>query len=287
MYLAKLTTAQAKTVLQNDPIVVIPVGSTEQHGPQCALGTDFMIPSYLADRIADLDNVLVVPAVPYGVCPYHMSFAGSIDLGYEGLYTVLRSIAFSLMQHGARRFLVLNGHGGNNPSIDKMALEVYHAGGICASIDWWSLVGQLDPSLKGGHGDFLETSAMMVVDPESVHLELCQPMNAHDPSENGGGFPGRHGSPAARHQGKRAERLVRSRRPQTLQPENRPACHQTFGLLYPRLCGGVSQIPARPQKIIFPQRQKWFASPLTGTANHFLFEILFVLKLTCRRPSAR
>ena len=166
MYLAKLTTAQAKTVLQNDPIVVIPVGSTEQHGPQCALGTDFMIPSYLADRIADLDNVLVVPAVPYGVCPYHMSFAGSIDLGYEGLYTVLRSIAFSLMQHGARRFLVLNGHGGNNPSIDKMALEVYHAGGICASIDWWSLVGQLDPSLKGGHGDFLETSAMMVVDPE-------------------------------------------------------------------------------------------------------------------------
>ena len=60
MYLAKLTTAQAKTVLQNDPIVVIPVGSTEQHGPQCALGTDFMIPSYLADRIADLDNVLVV-----------------------------------------------------------------------------------------------------------------------------------------------------------------------------------------------------------------------------------
>ena len=40
MYLAKLTTAQAKTVLQNDPIVVIPVGSTEQHGPQCALGTD-------------------------------------------------------------------------------------------------------------------------------------------------------------------------------------------------------------------------------------------------------
>lgn len=45
MYLAKLTTAQAKTVLQNDPIVVIPVGSTEQHGPQCALGTDFMIPA--------------------------------------------------------------------------------------------------------------------------------------------------------------------------------------------------------------------------------------------------
>ena len=84
MYLAKLTTAQAKTVLQNDPIVVIPVGSTEQHGPQCALGTDFMIPSYLADRIADLDNVLVVPAVPYGVCPYHMSLPAASTSAMRG-----------------------------------------------------------------------------------------------------------------------------------------------------------------------------------------------------------
>ena len=65
MYLAKLTTAQAKTVLQNDPIVVIPVGKHRAARPPSApLGTDFMIPSYLADRIADLDNVLVVPAVP-------------------------------------------------------------------------------------------------------------------------------------------------------------------------------------------------------------------------------
>lgn len=184
MYLSKLTTEQAKDIFRHDPIVVIPVGSTEQHGTQGALGTDFMVPSYLAEHISDMENVIVAPTVPYGVCPYHLSFAGSINIGYEGLYLVLHGITDSLMQHGVRRFLVLNGHGGNTPSIDRAALEVYHKGGICASIDWWSLVAQLDSKFSGGHGDVLETSVMMAIDPDSVHLELCKPMNATNPSEN-------------------------------------------------------------------------------------------------------
>ena len=182
MYLGKMTTAQAKEAFKNDPIIVIPVGSTEQHGTQSALGTDYMVPSYLADHIEDVDNVIVAPTVPYGVCPYHLSFEGSINIGYEGLYLVLNGIMDSLMQHGVRRFVVLNGHGGNTPSIDRAALEVYHKGGVCASVDWWSLVAQLDDRFQGGHGDVLETSAMMAIDPESVHLELGKPINAQNPT---------------------------------------------------------------------------------------------------------
>ena len=105
MYLAKMTTAQAKEAFEKDPIIVIPVGSTEQHGTQGALGTDFMVPSYLADHVEDVDNVIVAPTVPYGVCPYHLSFEGSINIGYEGLYMVLHGIMDSLMQHGAKRFV--------------------------------------------------------------------------------------------------------------------------------------------------------------------------------------
>ena len=182
MYLGKMTTAQAKEAFKNDPIIVIPVGSTERHGTQSALGTDYMVPSYLADHIEDVDNVIVAPTVPYGVCPYHLSFEGSINIGYEGLYLVLHGIMDSLMQHGVRRFVVLNGHGGNTPSIDRAALEVYHKGGVCASVDWWSLVAQLDDRFQGGHGDVLETSAMMAIDPESVHLELGKPINAQNPT---------------------------------------------------------------------------------------------------------
>ena len=140
--------------------------------------------SVLADHVEDIENVIVAPTVPYGVCPYHLSFEGSINIGYEGLYMVLHGIMDSLMQHGAKRFVILNGHGGNTPSIDRAALEVYHKGGVCASVDWWSLVAQLDKKFEGGHGDVLETSAMMAIAPESVHLELSKPINAQDPSEN-------------------------------------------------------------------------------------------------------
>lgn len=120
MYLAKMTTAQAKEAFEKDPIIVIPVGSTEQHGTQGALGTDFMVPSYLADHVEDVDNVIVAPTVPYGVC---------------------------------------------------------------ASVDWWSLVAQLDKKFDGGHGDVLETSAMMAIapsgwfgpfDPKNSSAELGQ-----------------------------------------------------------------------------------------------------------------
>ena len=81
MYLGKMTTLQAKEAFEKDSIIVIPVGSTEQHGTQSALGTDYMVPSYIADHIADMDNVIVAPSVNYGVCPYHLSFEGSVNMG--------------------------------------------------------------------------------------------------------------------------------------------------------------------------------------------------------------
>ena len=184
MYLGRMTTLEAKRAFEKDPIIVIPVGSTEVHGTQSALGTDYMVPAWLAEKIDDMENVIIAPTMPYGVCPYHLSFAGSINIGYEGLYMVLHGIMDSLMSQGAKRFVVLNGHGGNTPSIDRAALEVYHKGGICASIDWWSVVAQLDSKFAGGHGDILETSVMMAIDPETVHLEMSQPMNSKGPSEN-------------------------------------------------------------------------------------------------------
>lgn len=184
MFLEKMTTAQAEEAFTRDPIAVIPVGSTEQHGPQCALGTDFLVPRYLAERVESMDNVIILPTVPYGVCAYHMSFPGTINIGYEGLYMLLSSITKSMMQHGVRRFLVINGHGGNTPAIDQASLEVYHKGGIMASIDWWSVAGQLDKQFAGGHGDIVETSVMLAVDDSCVDMSLAKDMNPVNPTED-------------------------------------------------------------------------------------------------------
>ena len=165
MFLERMTTVQAERAFAKDPLAIIPLGSTEQHGPQCALGTDFLIPRNLAERVEAMDetkNVIVLPTVPFGVS----------------------KITGAMMQHGVRRFLVINGHGQNTPAIDQASLEVYRAGGIMASIDWWSLIGQIDERFaNGGHGDILETSAMMAVDPSCVDLSLCRDLNPGQPTD--------------------------------------------------------------------------------------------------------
>ena len=178
MKLEKMSYAQAAEAFKNDPVVIIPVGSLEQHGPQCALGTDFLVPQYMADKLSAVDNVIVAPTVNYGVCDYHMSFPGTVSIGVEGLSLLLGKIVEGLMSHGARRFLVLNGHGGNTPAIDSAALKAYKAGGILAELDWWVVVGQLDKRYAGGHGDKIETEAMLAVDESAVHLELAMDMDA-------------------------------------------------------------------------------------------------------------
>ena len=177
MYLEKMSWAQAEEAFKKDPVVVIPVGSLEQHGPQCALGTDFLVPAYLAKQVADIDNVLVAPTVNYGVCDYHMSFPGTVSIGVDGLTLVLTRIVEGLMSHGAKRFVVLNGHGGNTPAIDAAGLAAYKKGGILTEIDWWVLVGQIKPEFAGGHGDEIETEAMLAVDETAVHLELARDMS--------------------------------------------------------------------------------------------------------------
>lgn len=74
MYLGKMTTLQAKEAFEKDPIIVIPVGSTEQHGTQSALGTDYMVPSYIADHIADMENVIVAPKCKLRSMPVSLEF---------------------------------------------------------------------------------------------------------------------------------------------------------------------------------------------------------------------
>ncbi len=184
MLLEKLTTLQAKEALKKDPIVVLPIGSIEQHGIHLALGTDYIIPQYFVSKIADREDVVIMPPLPYGCCPYHTAFAGSVDIGIDGVYTVVSGIVRSMMAHGAKKFLFINGHGGNNPALDRVGIETYKAGGVCCSLDWWSLVAELDKSLAGGHGDIQETSVMMAISPEYVDSSAFCESNVTAPSKN-------------------------------------------------------------------------------------------------------
>lgn len=185
MFLAHLTWQEAERVLQQeDLVVVIPTGSTEQHGPIAPLGTDFIIPDHLAALIEERTGALIVPTMPFGVAPHHTSFPGTIDIGADGLYLVVKGIVSNLMKHGAKRFLFLNGHGGNDPVLDNVGLEAFREGGLCAQINWWSLAPALNPEWITGHGDAQETAMIRAIDHSLIKGGVPAPVKVNHLSEN-------------------------------------------------------------------------------------------------------
>ncbi|HIU84435.1 MAG TPA: creatininase family protein [Candidatus Aphodousia gallistercoris] len=172
MYLAEMCWKEAEGVLKKpDTVIVIPVGSTEQHGCVGPLGTDWMIPNEFARRLSDLAGVVVAPPVCYGVAPHHTSFPGTVDIGLETMIALMESLLNSWFNHGARRFLILNGHGGNDPALDRAGLTIYRRGGLVSVINWWTVAPQLNPEWITGHGDAQEVAAMMAIRPELIKPE--------------------------------------------------------------------------------------------------------------------
>jgi creatinine amidohydrolase len=99
--------------LTRTDMVIIPVASLEEHGPQTPIGTDYLSGVERAKLIAQRTDVLVAPIVLPGISPYHMEFPGTITLSHDTLQRVYFEAAQSLIHHGFRRILFLNSHAGN------------------------------------------------------------------------------------------------------------------------------------------------------------------------------
>jgi creatinine amidohydrolase len=112
-YLPEMTWPEVADFLTRSDMVIIPVTAIEEHGRQGPLGTDFFNGVEQAKLIAQRTEVLVAPILLPGNSPYHMGFPGTITLKPETIQEVYFEAAQSLIEHGFRRFLFLNAHGGN------------------------------------------------------------------------------------------------------------------------------------------------------------------------------
>src|SRR5512142_1155887 len=141
--------------LQTSKAILIPIGSTEQHGPIGLLGTDALCPEYIGRRAGDEAGFLVGPTFNVGQSQHHMSFPGTITLRPSTMIAAMTDWAESLRRHGFERIYWLNGHGGNIATITAAFSEMYHAvtfdrsGGDrsgsnhpplrCSLRNWWEL----------------------------------------------------------------------------------------------------------------------------------------------------
>src|SRR5688572_21542177 len=102
--LAELTWPEAKDAFAEAEVIVIPLGSNEQHGPGMTLATDITLATAVAVRVAERlrPRAIVAPSLPFGLSPHHMRFPGSITLQPATFSAVLFDVMRSLAQHGAK-----------------------------------------------------------------------------------------------------------------------------------------------------------------------------------------
>lgn len=134
--LACMTTEDAAAVLTNARLAILPLGANEQHGPHLELRTDIAIAEAFARKLADDlgDDAVLCPPVPYGLSEHHMRFPGTLTLRPRTFISAILDIAESLAEHGIRRLIVVNGHGGNIDAVRIAAREARRDHGI-----WWRI----------------------------------------------------------------------------------------------------------------------------------------------------
>lgn len=124
VFMAELTLTQVEEYLGRSDLVLVPTGSTEQHGPHSPLSTDVIIPTEVCRRVAGRIGALVAPAVNYGISAGHRGFHALAYLTVPTFMSVIEDVAFSLAETGFRRIVFVNGHYTNYHPITMACMNV-------------------------------------------------------------------------------------------------------------------------------------------------------------------
>lgn len=167
MRLADATWTDADAV--ETDLAVLPVGSTEQHGPHAPLGTDHFTAQAVAEAGAEAydGEVVVAPPVTVGVSEEHRQFTGTLWVSPDTFRATVRDVVASLASHGWDRVVVVNGHGGNVPALGEVCERITrNEDAYAVPFTWFDAVG--DHSADMGHAGPLETAFLRHTDPELI-----------------------------------------------------------------------------------------------------------------------
>ncbi len=217
MLLQHQTWQEVETYLDQSKAIILPIGSTEQHGPNGLIGTDAICAEVIARGVGEAVNAMVGPTIGVGIAVHHMGFAGTMTVRPSTLIALMHDYVLSLARHGFRRFFFVNGHGGNIATVQAGFSEIYAAfeGAIgirhndelrCRLANWWDgkVMSDLGKEVfgedEGSHATASEVSVTQYVLPTTIKHTTMDPPRAptgrfHGPADYRRRFPdGRIGS---------------------------------------------------------------------------------------------
>jgi creatinine amidohydrolase len=191
MLLHLKTWPDVEAYLKTNIGIIIPIGSTEQHGPNGLVGTDAICAEVVARGVGEAAGALVAPTIAVGMAQHHLGFAGSMTLRPSTLIAVVRDNIVSLARHGFRRFYFVNGHGGNIATVNAAFSEVYAEASMdgrgnrpeikCRLRNWWEapvvkqLTRELYGNAEGSHATPSEVSLTWHAYPDAARPVTLDP----------------------------------------------------------------------------------------------------------------
>ncbi|MDQ1327466.1 MAG: creatinine amidohydrolase, partial [Candidatus Poribacteria bacterium] len=169
----RLTWEEMNEAIAMQKVVILPAGSTEQHGRHLPLDTDtFLVESVCLELGRQIpEKVLVLPTISYGLNMHHIDFPGTIHIEPETFIAFCLNITKSIAYHGFKKMLIVNGHGSNGPLVDLVARKtVLATESICTAVSYFSLAmnafNQVKDTQVIAHSDEFETSLYLYLAPE-------------------------------------------------------------------------------------------------------------------------
>jgi creatinine amidohydrolase len=160
----------------------IPVGATEQHGPNLGMGVDYRVAEEIARRASSRCSraSVVLPPIPFGLSGHHLDFPGTVSISFDAFRAICTDVALSLSAHGVQRLIFVNGHMGNMSALSVIVTELRYAHGLTAATAFWmnQAKDQVDLNTKTerwGHACEIECSVALALTPELVKTDALEP----------------------------------------------------------------------------------------------------------------
>ena len=176
-FISELSYGELNSLLTDDSVIVLPIGGgSKEHGNHLPMGTDYFVTSWVAEQVTKRKNVFTLPTLPYAYFPAFVEWKGSVSVDKRIFADYVEEILTNFVKYGIWKFLIIDGGVSTHPPLVFMARDMFNKYNVYVGVSNIRELGK-ETELKvcsqkrGGHGDEAETSTLLYIRPDLVHMD--------------------------------------------------------------------------------------------------------------------